>query len=77
MGRKATRWANLPPGMRARPRGAKVFYYLDTGGKPRVEIALGSDYVAAVKKWADLTAEQKPKAWGIPLLTWRENTSCA
>lgn len=54
MGRKATRWANLPRGMRARPRGKLIHYYLDTGGKPRTEIPLGSDYVLAVQKWAEL-----------------------
>lgn len=60
MGRKPSRWLNLPKGMRARPRGQKVFYYLDTGEKPRREIALGSDYVTAVAKWAELTSRPPP-----------------
>lgn len=60
MGRKPTRWMNLPKGMRARPRGNLVHYYLDTGAKPRREIALGSDYVQAVAKWAELTAQPVP-----------------
>ncbi|MDM0072085.1 tyrosine-type recombinase/integrase [Variovorax sp. J31P207] len=60
MGRKPTRWANLPKGMRARPRGKLIFYYLDTGEKPRREIPLGSDYVAAVSKWAELTSKPAP-----------------
>ncbi|GAA6121505.1 tyrosine-type recombinase/integrase [Acidovorax sp. FG27] len=60
MGRKPTRWTNLPPGMRARERGKKIHYYLDTGGKPRVEIPLGSDYVLAVQKWAELTSRKGP-----------------
>lgn len=42
--------------MRARHRGAKTYYFLDTGAKPRREISLGQDYVAAVQKWAELTA---------------------
>lgn len=62
MGRKPTRWSNLPPGMRARPRGQKVHYYLDTGARPRKEIPLGSDYTAAVAKWAELTSQQAPAA---------------
>lgn len=62
MGRKPSRWANLPPGMRARPRGQKVHYYLDTGEKPRREIPLGSDYIAAVSKWAELTSKPAPAA---------------
>jgi len=61
MGRKPTVWKNLPRGMRARPRGTKIFYYLDTGGKPRKEIPLGSEYVIAVQKWAELTAAKMPK----------------
>ncbi|UBB15486.1 tyrosine-type recombinase/integrase [Comamonas odontotermitis] len=61
MGRKSSRWTNLPPGMRARERGQKVHYYLDTGGKPRKEIPLGSDYVLAVQKWSELSAAKKPK----------------
>jgi len=60
MGRKVTRWTNLPKGMRARPRGQKIHYYLDTGAKPRREIPLGCDYVMAVKKWAELTSAKKP-----------------
>lgn len=62
MGRKPTRWSNLPRGMRARPRGNLVHYYLDTGGKPRKEAALGSDYVLAVQKWSELTSQKPPTA---------------
>ena len=61
MGRKPVN-ANLPKGMRARKqRSGAVWYYLDVGGKPRREIALGSDYVTAVQKWADLM-QVKPAA---------------
>lgn len=67
MGRKPTRWTNLPPGMRARPRGQKVHYYLDTGEKPRREIPLGSDYVQAVSKWAQLTSRPAPVAAAGPV----------
>lgn len=62
MGRKPSRWSNLPRGMRARERGKKIHYYLDTGGKPRVEIPLGSDYTIAVQKWAELSSATKPVA---------------
>lgn len=47
--------------MRARKRWNKVHYYYDTGGKPRREIPLGSDYAMAVKKWAELEADAKPQ----------------
>lgn len=55
MGRAPTRNLNLLAGMRARHRGEKTYYFLDTGGKPRREISLGQDYVVAVQKWAELT----------------------
>lgn len=67
MGRKPTRWANLPKGMRARPRGNLVHYYLDTGATPRREIPLGSDYVLAVAKWAELTSRPSPAATAGPV----------
>ncbi len=65
MGRKPSANLNLPPRMRARSRGKKIHYYYDTGGKPRREIPLGSDYAVAVKKWVELHME-KPAANAIP-----------
>jgi integrase len=61
MGRQPTRNKNLPAGMRARHRKSKTYYYLDTGAKPRKEIPLGSDYVIAVQKWAELTISNRPQ----------------
>lgn len=54
MGRSAYKHKNLPPRIRLRIRGEKRYYYYDAGGKPRREIPLGSDYVLALKKWAEL-----------------------
>ena len=64
MGRKPTVNLNLPPRMRARPRGKRrtVHYYYDWGGKPRREEALGSNFVLAVKQWAQLEQAHVPKA---------------
>lgn len=63
MGRRPTKHLNLPPRLRARtlPSG-RTYYYYDTGGKPRHELPLGSDYALAVKKWAELEidARQQP-----------------
>lgn len=60
MGRQPTR-NRLPPQMRARHRksknGTRTYYFLDLGGKPRREVALGSDYVEAMRQWADLTQQ--------------------
>ena len=65
MGRKPTRWWHLPPRMRARERGKTIYYFYEKGGKPRVEVPLGTDYPAAVKKWAELEQEKLP-AFGRP-----------
>lgn len=51
MGRPRSAHLNLPRGMRARVRKSGTYYYFDTGTK---EMPLGSDYVAAVRKWAEL-----------------------
>jgi integrase len=34
-------------------RSGKVYYYLDTGAKPRKEIPLGDDYIVALRKYAE------------------------
>lgn len=44
--------------MRARVRGRGTYYYLDKGGRPRIEIPLGKDYVMAVRKWAEATTNR-------------------
>lgn len=54
MGRKPTRNLNLPTRMRARVRNGTTYYFYDAGGKPRKEVALGTDYVLAVRKWGEL-----------------------
>ncbi|WP_238985017.1 hypothetical protein [Candidatus Glomeribacter gigasporarum] len=69
MGRKPSRNKNLPQGMRARHRTSGTYYYLDTSGTPRREIALGSDYALAVKKWAELTVNAQPRH--TELITFR------
>ncbi|HEV2612496.1 MAG TPA: tyrosine-type recombinase/integrase [Noviherbaspirillum sp.] len=45
----------MPPHMRRRAqKSGKVYYYFDTGEKPRREIPLGDDYIAALQKYAEL-----------------------
>lgn len=55
--------------MRARNRGDCTYYYYDTGGKPRHEIPLGTDYILAVQEWAKLhqaqPTERMTVAWLI------------
>jgi len=69
MGRTPTRNRNLPAGMRARHRRGKIWYYLDTGGKPRKEIPLGDDYVRAVQLWAEKVQTSAPPG---ELITFRK-----
>ncbi|WP_321913508.1 tyrosine-type recombinase/integrase [Paraburkholderia sp. J11-2] len=61
MGRRPTRNPNLPSGMRARHRKDTTYYYYDHGGKPRREEPLGTDFVLAVKKWAEIEGANAPK----------------
>lgn len=69
MGRKPTVNRTLPPRMRARVRGDTTYYLYDTGGKPRREIPLGTDYVLAVQQWAvhhqAAPTAQTTVAWAI------------
>jgi integrase len=57
MGRKNTRNLNMPPHMHPRTqRSGKVYYYMYQKGDDgkRKEIALGDDFILALKKYADL-----------------------
>ncbi len=61
MGRKPTIHLNMPPGMRPRKqRSGKVYFYLDTGDKPRKEIPLGGDFILALQKYAELNLVDAP-----------------
>ncbi|MFK3741328.1 tyrosine-type recombinase/integrase [Massilia sp. TN1-12] len=63
MGRKPSKNLNLPPHMRKRTqRSGRTFYYLDTGEKPRREIPLGDDYIAALRKYAEIHQIEKVAA---------------
>src|SRR6185312_7037927 len=73
MGRRPTVNKNLPSGMRARRRGDVTYYYYDAGGKPRREIALGTDYPMAVKKWAELEIDASPKHLQLITLKYASN----
>ncbi|HEY1058372.1 MAG TPA: tyrosine-type recombinase/integrase [Limnobacter sp.] len=69
MGRVSYVHQNLPPRMRKRTKGGRDYYSYDLGGRPRKEISLGTNFLAAVEKWAELerahgggyvVAEEKP-----------------
>lgn len=70
MGRRPSKNSNLPRGMRARvQRSGVVYYYYELGGETRKEISLGSNYVEAVRKWAEL--EALPPATVSKVVTFR------
>jgi integrase len=63
MGRKNTRNLNMPPHMHPRvQRSGKVYYYMYTKDKPRKEVALGDDFILALKKYAELNVVVAPYA---------------
>lgn len=41
-----------------RQKSGTIYYYFDTGQRPRKEIPLGADYVLAVRKWAELIGSE-------------------
>jgi integrase len=55
MARRATVNLNLPSGLRKKllPSG-NTFYYYDVGGKPRKWLPLGSNYIEALRQFAQL-----------------------
>ena len=57
MGRRPTKIGAIPR-LRERKRGMKIHYYYDLGGKPRKELPLGSDYGAAIRKYAELERDR-------------------
>lgn len=57
MGRTAYRHTNLPPRMRKRTKNGKDYYSYCLGGRDRKEVALGTNFLAAVEQWARLEKE--------------------
>ena len=61
MGRKPSVHLSLPPRLRARKqKSGRVFYYYDTGSRPRREIPLGDDRIEAIRKWAEFEGTDRP-----------------
>ena len=53
MGRRPSKPGAVTRLRERKKANGKVFYYYDTGGRPRKEIPLGSDYGLAIMKYAD------------------------
>jgi len=65
MGRKNTRNLNMPPHMHPRvQRSGKAYFYMYQKGPDgkRKEVALGDDYILALKKYAELNIVVAPTA---------------
>ncbi len=70
MGRKPKKPGAIPRLRQRKQKSGVVFYYYDKGGKPRVEIPLGSNYALAVKKWAELEGTREAQA--VAVITFRQ-----
>ncbi|MBS0323357.1 MAG: tyrosine-type recombinase/integrase [Proteobacteria bacterium] len=64
MGRKRSVHLNLPVRMKARVRPSGTYFYYFDGGK---ELPLGKEYVAAVRKWAELEGGNAGKKAAIAI----------
>ena len=70
MARRPTNPGSIPR-LRKRLRpGGRVYYYYDAGDKPRREIALGSDYAAAIVEYARLEKSRAASALVGAVLTF-------
>lgn len=70
MGRRAKSPDALPR-LRVRVRGGKRWYYYDLGGRPRVELPLGSDRALAVQRWAAHERDRGAAAIAAREITFR------
>ncbi|MFJ5253756.1 tyrosine-type recombinase/integrase [Pseudomonas sp. NPDC088414] len=69
MGRRPTKPGSIPR-LRERKRGEKIYYLYDTGGKPRKEIPLGTDYGKAILEYAKLEQTRVSEALTQQVLTF-------
>jgi hypothetical protein len=68
MGRRPTKPGSIPR-LRERKRGSTIYYLYDTGGKPRKEIPLGTDYGLAILEYAKLEKSRVSQALTQTVLT--------
>ncbi|NUU35171.1 tyrosine recombinase XerC [Pseudomonas sp. C2B4] len=69
MGRRPTKPGSIPR-LRERRRGKTTYYLYDTGGKPRKEIPLGTDYGLAILEYAKLEKSRVSQALTQEVLTF-------
>lgn len=71
MGRRPTKPGSIARLRERKKASGKVFYYYDVGGKPRKEIALGSDYGLAIMEYAKLERDRTADALVEKVVTFR------
>ncbi|VVN43799.1 tyrosine recombinase XerC [Pseudomonas fluorescens] len=69
MGRRPSNPGSIPR-FRVRKRGTRVYFYYDTGGNPRTEIGLGTDYGLAIIEYAKLEKDRASGAMINSVLTF-------
>ncbi|VVN50702.1 Tyrosine recombinase XerC [Pseudomonas fluorescens] len=70
MARRPTNPGSIPRLRKRLRSGGRVYYYYDAGDKPRREIALGSDYGAAIVEYARLEKSRAASALVGAVLTF-------
>lgn len=70
MGRRPTRPDSVPRLRKRKQRSGKIYYYYDTGEKPRKEIPLGDDYGIAILEYAKLEKTRSSSALAEEVLTF-------
>lgn len=70
MGRKPTNPDSVTRLRKRKQRSGVVYYYYDTGGSPRKEIPLGSDYGLAIVEYAKLEKSRTSSALVQDVLTF-------
>lgn len=71
MGRRPTKPGSIARLRERKKASGRVFYYYDVGGKPRKEIALGSDYGLAIMEYAKLERSRTATALVEKIITFR------
>ena len=69
MGRRPSKPGSIPR-LRERKRGKTIYYLYDTGGKPRKEIPLGTDYGLAILEYAKLESSRVSEVLVQAVLTF-------
>lgn len=71
MGRRPTKPGSIARLRERKKKSGRIYYYYDTGGKDRKEIALGSDYGLAIMEYAKLERDRTAVGLVAKVVTFR------